>query len=206
MKPLLVALHGWGYDASFWQPLRDHLPEADMLAWDLGYFGEFSMPAPERDAFALGHSYGVLWFLQHRPFPWRGLVSINGFSRFAMAPDFPEGVPPAQLERLRDSVVEATLPALTGFRQRCGDLVPPPDMPDLCRLLASLDHLRDWDVRPAQPDLALCGRTDKVVSAALSGAAFAGEIIHWHDGGHLLPQQDPEWCADQIRAWLKRVT
>ena len=205
MKPLLIALHGWGYDFSFWQPLQARLPEAEIRAWDLGYYGEASMPAPEREAFALGHSYGVLWFLRQHPFPWRGLISINGFPRFAAGPDFPDGVPQAQIERLRAGVAEATLPALAGFRQRCGDPVPPPDTPDLSRLLASLDHLRDWDARPAQPDLALCGKTDKVVPPALSSAAFTPELLHWHEGGHLLPQQDPKWCADQIRAWLKRV-
>jgi pimeloyl-ACP methyl ester carboxylesterase len=205
MKPLLIALHGWGYDASFWSPLQESLPEAEIRPWDLGYFGDATTEAPQREAFALGHSYGVLWFLRHRPFAWRGLISINGFSRYAAAADFPDGVPLAQLERLRASVAEATLPALTGFRQRCGDPVPPPDAPDLPRLLASLDHLRDWDARPAQPDLALCGKTDKVVPSALSRTIFKSEILHWHEGGHLLPQQDPKWCADQIRAWFKRV-
>ncbi|HMA51799.1 MAG TPA: alpha/beta hydrolase [Magnetospirillaceae bacterium] len=205
MRPLLVLLHGWGYDASFWRPLQDRLPEADTLAWDLGYFGTPSMPAPGRAAFAIGHSYGVLWFLRHRPFPWRGLVSINGFSRFAAAEDFPDGVPLTQLDRLRGSVAEATLPALAGFRQRCGDSVPPPPTPDPTRLLATLDNLRDWDARPAQPDLALCGEADKVVPATLSRAAFTPDLIQWHEGGHLLPQQDPEWCAGSIRTWLKRM-
>jgi pimeloyl-ACP methyl ester carboxylesterase len=205
MKPLLVLLHGWGYDASFWRPLQDHLPEAETLTWDLGYFGDQSMALPDREAFAIGHSYGLLWLLRHRPFPWRGLVSINGFPRFAVAEDFPYGVPLPQLERLRASVAEATLPALAGFRQRCGDPVPPPGTPDQTRLLDTLDHLRDWDARPALPDLALCGETDKVVPAALSRAAFPSAITHWHKGGHLLPQQDPEWCAEQIRTWLKRV-
>jgi pimeloyl-[acyl-carrier protein] methyl ester esterase len=146
-----------------------------------------------------------MWLLKHRPFAWRGLASINGFPRFAAAPDFPDGVPLAQLERLRVSVAEATLPAMTGFRQRCGDPVPPPDTPDQNRLLDTLGHLRDWDARPGQPDLALCGQADKVVPAALSRAAFPSTIAQWHEGGHLLPQQDPEWCAEHIRAWLKRM-
>jgi len=205
MTPLLVLLHGWGYDSSFWRPLRECLDGLDTLAWDLGYYGEASLPAPERPAVAIGHSYGVLWFLHRRPFPWHGLISINGFNRFAAAPDFPDGVPLAQLDRLTASVAEATLPALTGFRQRCGDSSLPPPTPDQRRLQDSLGHLRDWDARPAQPDLALCGKTDKVVPPALSRAAFSPAITLWHEGGHLLPQQDPEWCADQIRAWLKRM-
>jgi len=207
MTPLLVLLHGWGYDASFWRPLRDRLgSEVETLAWDLGYFGEETLPMPEREAVAIGHSFGALWFLHHRPFPWRGLVSINGFPRFAAAADFPDGVPMGQLKRLRAAVAGGKETALVGFRQLCGDTDPPPPAADLNRLLDDLDHLRDWDERPSQPDLALCGEADKVVPPALSRAAFADECLHWHEGGHLLPQQDPEWCADRIRAWLKRVT
>ena len=206
MRPLLVLLHGWGYDASFWRPLRDRLGrEVETLAWDLGYFGEETMPMPGRDAVAIGHSFGVLWLLHHRPFPWRGLVSINGFSRFAAAADFPDGVPTGQLRRLRTAVAGEKEMALAGFRQLCGDGGPPPPVADPNRLLDGLDHLRDWDQRPGEVDLALCGKIDKVVPSALSSATFAPHIIEWHEGGHLLPQQDPNWCADQIRAWLKRV-
>jgi pimeloyl-[acyl-carrier protein] methyl ester esterase len=207
MKPLLVLLHGWGYDASFWTPLRESLaPESETLAWDLGYFGAESMPAPGREAYAIGHSFGVLWFLRHRPFAWRGLVSINGFSRFSAGADFSDGVPLTQLSRLRASVADNAQEALTGFRQRSGDPIPLPSAPDRKRLLDGLDHLRIWDERPSQPDLILCGESDKVVPPALSRASFAAGTIQWHEGGHLLPQQDPEWCADRIRAWLKRVT
>jgi pimeloyl-[acyl-carrier protein] methyl ester esterase len=205
MSPLLVLLHGWGYDPSFWRPLRDRLLGFETVAWDLGYFGDRSLPAPTRDAVAIGHSYGVLWFLRHRPFTWRGLISINGFNRFAIAPDFAPGVPLAQIERLSAGLAEAVVPTLSGFRQRCGDATPPPDKPDFRRLQDSLDHLREWDARPAQPDLALCGETDKVVPPDLSRAAFPSTNTLWHSGGHLLPQQDPDWCAEQISTWLKRV-
>ena len=205
MKPLLVLLHGWGYDASFWQPLIEAMPDLECLAWDLGYYGERVLPPPERGAFAIGHSYGLLWLLRHRPFAWRGLISVNGFTRFAQAPDLPQGVPLPQIDRLTDNLKEDALGCLTGFRQRCGDLIPPPETPDAEMLLDSLDHLRHWDERPAVPDLALCGEADKVVPAPLSRALFPDEITRWHAGGHLLPRQDPEWCAGEIRTWLKRV-
>lgn len=205
MSPLLVLVHGWSYGSSFWDPMREKLSDIETMAWDLGYFGAPSFLPPERPAIAVGHSYGLLWLLRNRPFDWRALVSINGFSRFAAAPDFKEGVPLAQLDRLTAGVAEAALPAVTGFRQRCGDMTKPPETPNEQRLLDSLTHLREWDERPAQPGLALCGESDKVVPPALSRAIFAPDITRWHPGGHLLPRQDPEWCADEIRAWLKRV-
>jgi pimeloyl-[acyl-carrier protein] methyl ester esterase len=179
MKPFLVLLHGWGYDASFWRPLIEALPDMACTAWDLGYFGTPSSPLPEREAIAIGHSYGVLSLLKNRPFAWRGLVSINGFSRFSQAPDLPEGVPVAQIDRLAASTEEDAPGCLSGFRQ--------------------------WDARPEQPDLVLCGETDKVVPAPFSRALFRNDNTRWHVGGHLLPQQDPEWCAGQIRTWLKRA-
>lgn len=205
MKPLLILLHGWGYDASFWQPMIDAMPGAECRTWDLGFFGAPSFLPPERDAIAVGHSYGMLWLLRQRPFAWKGLVSINGFSRFAQTPDLPQGVPLAQIDRLTASLEEDAPGCLAGFRQRCGDMVPPPETPNAERLLDSLGHLRDWDERPALPGLALCGETDKVVPAPLSRALFPEEITGWHAGGHLLPRQDPEWCAGEIRTWLKRV-
>ena len=204
-RPLLVLVHGWGYDSSFWQPLADAMPDADCMAWDLGYYGTPSFLPPEREAVAVGHSYGLMWLLHQRPFAWTGLVSINGFTRFAAAPDLPQGVPPAQIDRLAAGLQDDATACLTGFRQRCGDMVPPPGTPNAQRLLDSLDHLREWDERPSLPGLALCGEADKVVPAPLSRALFPEGITRWHAGGHLLPQQDPEWCATEIRAWLKRV-
>jgi pimeloyl-[acyl-carrier protein] methyl ester esterase len=205
MKPLLILLHGWGYQAAFWQPLIAALSDMDCRAWDLGYFGTPSFLPPEREAVAVGHSHGLQWLLHQRPFAWKGLISINGFSRFAAATDLPEGVPLAQIDRLGETLEQDPLGCLTGFRQRCGDWVAPPDTPDIVRLLDSLEHLRQWDERPAVPDLALCGEADKVVPASLSRALFPEGTMRWHTGGHLLPLQDPDWCAGEIRTWLKRA-
>jgi len=205
MKPLLVLLHGWGYDSSFWKPLIGALPGMDCMAWELGYSGSPSFLPPGREAVAVGHSHGAQWLLRQHPFAWKGLISINGFSRFAAAPDLPEGVPAAQIDRLSASLAEDPLGCLTGFRQRNGDVTPPPAGPDVARLLESLGRLRDWDQRPAVPDLALCGEADKVVPGTLSRALFPPAITRWHAGGHLLPRQDPDWCAGEIRTWLKRA-
>jgi pimeloyl-[acyl-carrier protein] methyl ester esterase len=197
---ILVMLHGWGFDRHFWQPLQSRLGGT---AWDLGYYGEEMMPLPEGPAIAVGHSYGVLWLLKHRPFAWKGLISINGFSRFAAGADFPEGVPPAQIDRLSAEVGKAPHAAVHAFRQRCGDQGVPPDSIREASLQASLDHLRHWDQRGNGVDLALCGERDKVVPPALSRACFTAESTLWHEGGHLLPLQDPDWCAFHIRRFIE---
>jgi pimeloyl-[acyl-carrier protein] methyl ester esterase len=205
MKPLLLMLHGWGFDRHFWRELQERLADHDSLAWDLGFYGAPMMAPPEsrRRLVAIGHSYGLLWLLRNRPVTWDGLISINGFPRFAATEDFPQGIDPRQVQRLSATVAEAPWAALAGFRQRCGDDTPPPETVDEAQLQASLGHLLEWDQRPAEVDLALCGEADKVVPPSLSRAAFAPEIIAWHKGGHLLPLEDPDWCARQVRDWLE---
>jgi hypothetical protein len=33
----------------------------------------------------------------------------------------------------------------------------------------------------------------------MSKACFPEDRIAWHEGGHLLPQEDPAWCASHLR-------
>ena len=200
---MLVMLHGWGFDRDFWRKLREELNGFDCISWDLGFYGDPHMPPPERPAIAVGHSYGLLWLLKHRPFAWRGLISINGFSRFSAAGDFPQGVPLAQLDRLSGELAKSPAATVQAFRQRCGDQDSMPVGIRAEPLQASLDHLRHWDQRGGKIDLALCGERDKVVPPALSRACFDPETSIWHPGGHLLPLQDPAWCASHMRHFIE---
>jgi pimeloyl-[acyl-carrier protein] methyl ester esterase len=198
----LVLLHGWGFDRHFWDPLAERLADFRVIAWDLGFTGATDKPVPAAGAVAIGHSYGLLWLLQHRPFAWRKLVSINGFTRFAEAGDFPEGIALKQIERLSGELAQAPLACVAAFRQRCGDTAPAPARIDEPKLQASLDDLRQWDQRGDAVDLALCGEADRVVPPALSRACFPAARIEWHEGGHLLPLAEPDWCAARLRHFL----
>jgi pimeloyl-[acyl-carrier protein] methyl ester esterase len=198
----LVLLHGWGFDRHFWDPLRKRLADIDTIAWDLGYYGEPVMTLPSYGAVAVGHSFGLLWLLRHRPFAWRRLISVNGFSRFAAGDDFPEGVALPQIERLSSELEQTPFATVAAFRQRCGARGMPPERVEEDRLQSSLGDLRHWDERRAAVDLALCGEADKVVPPALSRACFPAERMIWHRGGHLLPLEDPDWCAAQLRPFI----
>jgi pimeloyl-[acyl-carrier protein] methyl ester esterase len=207
MKPLLLLIHGWGFDGGFWAPLQRVL-ECDAMVWDLGFFGRPERPPlpAGRPVVAVGHSFGVLWLMHHRPAAWRVLISINGFSCFTRRETFPEGAAARPLQRMISQCAETPLRVVSDFRIRCGSAAPLPTGLDQARLLDGLQSLHTWDERPAPTQLALCGRNDPVVSTAMSRACFAEDCIVWHDGGHLLPQEDPAWCAVHLRQLAERLT
>lgn len=207
MKPVLLLIHGWGFDATFWAPLQRVL-EYDAMAWDLGFFGlPVQPPLPAgRPVVAVGHSFGMLWLLHHRPAAWRVLVSINGFSCFTRRATFPEGVAARPVQRMISQCAETPLRVVTDFRMRCGSTAPSLGVPDGARLLDGLQSLHTWDERAAPVQLALCGSNDPLISMAMSKACFAEDRIVRHEGGHLLPQEDPAWCATHLHRLAERLT
>lgn len=211
--PLLYLVHGWGFDASFWDPLRAELAECcQSVTVDLGFRAPPHLPdpPPETRLVAVGHSLGVPWLLRHRR-NWQGFVSINGFTRFSRTPGFVHGWPARLLERMRAALSEAPEQVHADFIRRCGLCRPPEGKPLHVEALAEgLRWLQDWDERPALPLsvplLALAGRLDSVASPELTADCFSGQELRWcEDGGHLLPLSHPSWCADQIRDLLARL-
>ncbi|MTJ80984.1 MAG: alpha/beta hydrolase [Telmatospirillum sp.] len=222
MRPVLLLVHGWGFDATFWDPLRDALAGPDgieTLAWNLGFRGVPSMPVPPpgRPLVAVGHSLGFLWLLTQCPRetlgrpsngpwgrPWDRLVAINGFPRFTAASDFPAGVAPRLLDRMIARFDQAPREVYRDFMVRCGSGEPGCDGLDPPRLMEGLRGLRHWDGRGrmaglGEVSLVLAGTHDPIVPEPMSRAAFPARDIAWHDGGHLLPSQDPVWCAGHLR-------
>lgn len=209
MTPHLLLIHGWGFDPAFWEPLQaalgDDLPST---AWDLGFRGAPSRPAlPDGvPVVAVGHSFGLLWLLKERPISWTRLVSINGFSRFAKADDLPSGVAPRLIERMLIKLDDDPKAVYQDFMERCGLAEPLADTVDPDALAWGLRALAEWDCRAgADVDLALAGRRDPILPVALTEALFPQPLACWHDGGHLLPLTDPEWCAQQIRTVVESV-
>jgi len=97
------------------------------------------------------------------------------------------------------------------FRRRCGadDPIDAGSL-DGAALAAGLRHLREGDARGAWagrrvPVRILAGDADPVVTPALTAASFGGEVAWCAGGGHLLPLTHPEWCASQIRAFVREL-
>jgi pimeloyl-[acyl-carrier protein] methyl ester esterase len=202
MRPVYVLVHGWGLEAGFWAKLAARFAPGDVLHWDLGFFGKpCQPPIPEgRAVVAVGHSLGALWLMHERPFGWDRLVAVNGFSCFAARPGFAAGVAPRVLARMRARLATHPREVLAAFLGQIGYEGERGAVPDVARLEWGLAALAAWDARPCQPDLALCGAGDPLVTRAMSEACF--ERINWHPGGHLLPVEDPDWCAARLRELL----
>lgn len=206
MTPLLL-VHGWGFSASFWDPLLIELDwPGPVQCVDLGFFGKDVYAAVDESALVIGHSLGVMWALQHVRV--QALVSVNGFGRFSSAPDFPCGIPARILERMIAKCRVDSAAVLREFRLNAGCAVPFPDHGDTARLVEGLEWLKQWDVRArlaGLPLLSLAARDDGIAPQALIRSCFPASEFS-DEGGHVLPLSRPRWLADRIRPFLKELT
>ena len=203
----LVFVHGWGFDASFWDPLATLLADYPQRRLERGFMG-----APPNDdaglapAILVGHSLGFVHGLKLRP--WTGWVAINGFPRF-VAGSGQAGCVPAYVLRIMGARLETdTGHTLGEFYERI-HAEAPKGTPDTEKLCDGLDELCDSNVgKLTGPGLVLASRTDPLVPNAVSEtlAELSGAPIRWHEsGGHLLPHSDPAWCAGAIKDFLAQV-
>lgn len=201
--------HGWGYDASFWEPLAALLPEWDHAIADRGYFGSAIIPDPSPSCVVIAHSFGAMHVLATPPPRLLGMVAINAFDRFTG----PEGVPARVVDRMIARIDSNPAAVLHDFRARLGDTGPAGNG-NTAALRADLETLRNADC--AQSSAALCvpllslqSADDPLLPPALRDAAFAAAPLRTLDiapsGGHLLPRTDPEGCARAVRALVEQV-
>lgn len=213
METLFVAVHGWGFGPGFWRILEKEMPGRAFVRVDLGFSGRPSVPEipSDRPVIGVGHSTGFPWLLRNREMlgDLRGLVSVNGFTRFTRCPGYPQGVHPRVLARMKSGMEEDPGAVLQGFQENSGLVAPVMNdslgglLPD--RLQEGLDWIASWDERESLaaleiPVLALAARDDLVVTAAMSAASF--ETIDWaEEGGHVLPINRADWVAERIEAF-----
>jgi pimeloyl-[acyl-carrier protein] methyl ester esterase len=209
----LLFVHGWGFDASFWDDLAARLDHFEQVRDDRGYFGS---PAPmtcSGRCVAVTHSFGTMRLLSEPPAGLAGVIAINGFDRFIASDDFP-GVPPRLVDTMIARFDRRPRAVLDDFLGRCGCGPARYDF-DRLRLAADLERMRTTDVRGVtagldMPLLSLQSAHDRIVPAAMRDAALAGSgkrERHEHpDAGHLLPTDEPDWCAAAIAAFLEKLS
>ncbi len=205
-------VHGWAFDAAMWQPLAVRMPGLSATFADRGYFGGRGDSAPQQPAVWITHSLGTLLALEDIPAQCCALVAIGGFDRFC-ASEGVAGVAPRILDRMLGRFDGAPHHVVATFREQCGSNEPIGQI-DCDSLRADLGTLRDMDCRAraaalALPVLSLHGSNDPILPEAmraqtLHNVANARHIQH-PVAGHLLPLEDPEWCAVQISAFLEAV-
>jgi pimeloyl-[acyl-carrier protein] methyl ester esterase len=202
----LMFCHGWGLDAQAWDPLAALLPEFAQVRDDAGYFGAPAAPVPAAPYLAVTHSLGTMRLLAVPPPGLAGLVAIAGFDRFSACADFP-GVPRRLVDRMVGAAEQEPETVLADFHARLGGTVPQ-GTPDFARLQDGLLTLRDGDMRQAAgeigvPILSLQAEGDPLLAVGLRETVFAavpGVMRRTHpNAGHLLPMQEPAWCAQAIR-------
>lgn len=189
---MILFVHGWGYDAGFWDPVRAALDRVPSTALDLGYFGAANIALPPDITLLVGHSLGFLWLARHNALTHLPLIGINAFPRFLEAEDYRPAVAPRVLERMKRRIINDTRGVLGDFWARAGATSPGRE-PDAAALAEGLGHLAAWDEREnlaarASPTRLIAGEEDAIVPAAMTEMAFKGSTIAWLRGGHALPR------------------
>lgn len=206
----LLLVHGWGLGAGTWRPFLRLLDNPPHHCLDLGFYGAKQTDLPPDTAgdgplIAVGHSLGFLWILHHMSTaPWadrvQGLIAINGFSRFSQADDFPHGVQPCLLRRMKNGLFKDPVKVLRNFRELGG--APPGEFLsekakknlDAMALAYGLGWLLEWDGRLTlnqwkKPLLVIANQDDAIVTPAITEASFSplfdarSTQVRWLEGG-----------------------
>jgi pimeloyl-[acyl-carrier protein] methyl ester esterase len=205
-RPTLLLVHGWGLGPGIWRPLLEQMDNPPHYCLDFGFFGQEKTAIPsDQPLIAVGHSLGFLWLLQHLDnAPWaeqvQGLVSINGFSRFAKADDFPHGVEQCLIRRMKNGLQRDPVKVLNSFRELgggpAGDFISADAKKrmDTTALAYGLAWLLEWDGRPGlgqwnRPLMAIANQDDNIVTPTMTEASFSAPLaeqsrqIEWLSGG-----------------------
>ncbi len=204
---MILLVHGWGYDAAIWDGVAAQLPDLPLRRIDLGFFGKPDLGPLPQGCLGVGHSLGFLWLLKNALPNCAGLLAINGFPRFVAGPDFPEGIAPRLLDRMKTRLAENPHAVLDEFHRRVGAPGPGGDA-DPQRLAMGLDWLRLWDGRRDLADFdrsyrALIGTEDDLLGPDLAASGFPADRLARLAGSHALPVTAPALVAAAIRqCWM----
>lgn len=205
----IVFVHGWGFDASFWDGICEKFSGYSVSCVDLGFFGKEDKHLPER-AIYITHSMGLAWTLEHAP-EIEALVVINGFTKFCASDDWSDGVAERMLTRMIRQFERIPEKVWMDFMGNSG-LVDPrfPGNADVDQLKAGLEYLLTADVRQKYHSLScpksiLASQDDAIVPEKLTVASFETDIIWYKDAKHVLPLNNPADCARHIQEFLDHL-
>jgi pimeloyl-[acyl-carrier protein] methyl ester esterase len=205
----LVFIHGWAFDTHVWNALSPLLSKFPQKRIDLGYFGEATKKAADKEpSILVGHSLGFVHGINMRQ-DWAGWIAINSFSNFVISADGIGCVTPSTPRAMRKQMTGESEHTLDTFYKLIDTPHPKLGTPNIKRLQHGLDELYDADIRqalPGKPGLVLAAEADPLVPMKTSKAlAVAGTQLHWHQiGTHMLPLTGPQWCATHITNFINK--
>lgn len=218
MRILLV--HGWGFGPWIWNGMMDRLTalmsplDLEVVPLELGFFGPPTPPQNGHFDVAVGHSLGFLWLLENRLITFDRLVSINGFTRFSRADDFPTGWPGRVVQRMRKQLAVDAESMLAEFMSKSGveaEFRKHTDWAavDIAKLDWALEALINRDGREQWsqfegPTRAIAGTLDEIVTPGQTRACFFESDVQWlKSNSHCLPLKFPEICAALVRELIE---
>lgn len=205
MRIHLVFVHGWGLGPAFWDDLSALFPNSLKSFIDLGFTGSVpSCVLPSEPATYITHSLGTLWALKNAAPRMEALIAINGFAYFAPF------TPKSALLQMKKNLRQNPEQQMKEFCQ-AADIqrkTDPASAFNIPRLQEGLDHLINQDERQTLQTLdsrilSLAGARDNILPLEVMKQEWAGYNLKIHEeAGHALPQSHPQWCAEQIEAFL----
>jgi pimeloyl-[acyl-carrier protein] methyl ester esterase len=205
---VILFVHGWGYDAGFWEPLREQIADLPSTTIDLGFFGAGDERVPNDVTMLVGHSLGFAWLVRHPALRDLPLIGINAFPRFLESTDYQPAVSLRILERMHRRLALKPDAVLAEFWAKAG-ASGPAGVPDVDALTKGLEWLADWDERAnlatrTSPVHLIAGGQDAIVPAEMTRMAFGDSAIFWlSEGGHALPRTHPGDVAAIVRAFAQ---
>lgn len=202
-----VFCHGFGFKATFWNPITPFFQRESCTFLDLGYFGtpHTHVRKHGRPLIGVGHSLGFLKLIK-LGLPWDGLISIQGFTCFLGHGASLRSRRARELTRMQERFAIDPTGTLVVFYNRCG-IKGPDGRPDNEKLADDMKVLEeDCPLPYGIPVLALGTEDDVIVPPALTHDNFSGHA--WISlcalGGHALGHRQMIFVLDHIKAFLAR--
>ena len=209
----LCFCHGWGFDPHFWEPLLPSFSNYPILRWNLGYYGEKSLPLPDSSAdrwIAIGHSVGFRKLIES-PVDWSGAVCIQGFYDFLGSEPRMRKIRQRSLEKMISDWYQNRNRVLQNFYETCGLAsanfpTPPPSWSVLEVDLQTLAIPSRMSFPPSSPHRVLGSRENRVVPPSLMESEWGLEKITWSEkGGHALGFFESDFVAETIHSLIREV-
>ncbi len=180
-KCCFVFCHGFGFDSTFWNPLRPYFSRMNTVYLDLGYFGESSSLAKTElydqstEYIGIGHSLGLMKLMSLN-IPFKCLIGLHGFVNFLGFNTQLHRRRQRELMHLTGQFSSSPELTLGQFYQRTGvDFnVPKTGLLNRMKLLDDLTSLAHPVPVPADiPMLVLGSNDDKIIPPELIEDNFA---------------------------------